>query len=71
MKKEFEVILEPKNSNGTKIIESCGCEFKLVKSMGIDRAKRFLIAIKSVKDGTRMIVDIEGENDNNFTVKFN
>ncbi len=70
-KRSVEILLEAKTLYGGSMINKHGNKFEFVKSMGTDNGNQFLIVIKSSHSGVRMIVDIDGKHDENFTIKFN
>ena len=63
------VILEAKSEYGVDNIFSHGSEYSFVKIVEYNYDGDFLILIKSARDNTKIVVNVETDND--FIVKFN
>ena len=63
------VILEAKSEYGVDSVFSHGSEYNFVKIVEYNYHGDFLILIKSARDNTKIVVNVETDND--FVVKFN
>ncbi len=63
------VIIKPKSSFGYLATSVHGKEYNLIKIAEKTHGSNFIILIKSVKDNSKLLVNIEKDKD--FVVKFN